>query len=218
MIVQIISLFNDPVEAYFSTSMMRKAAEIGAAEFRYIDLRDFGLGPRQQVDDTPYGGGDGMLLMVEPLHKAILHAKDYDPDAVVYITTPKGEVVSQQYVSAIADENRGMIIVCGRYEGEDVRVHKYIDRQFSIGQYILTGGELPAMVLTDAVIRLLPGVLGGETSAVDESFTQLGVLEYPQYTRPETYGGDTVPSILLSGNHALIQQWKLDQQITIDDA
>ncbi|MEK9195797.1 MAG: tRNA (guanosine(37)-N1)-methyltransferase TrmD [Patescibacteria group bacterium] len=208
MKIQIISLFNDPAKSYLSTSMMRKATDIGAVEFEYIDLRRFGLGPRNQVDDTPYGGGDGMLLMIEPLHKAILHAKSVDPDALVYLTTPKGKKLDQSYSSDIAKENTGMIIVCGRYEGEDARVMKYIDRPFSIGEYILTGGELPALVLIDSVVRLLPGVLGGETSAEKESFSDGDNLEHPHYTRPEVYDDQQVPDVLLSGNHAEIAKWR----------
>lgn len=208
MKIQIISLFNEPIISYFSTSMMRKAADIGVVEFSYIDLRMFGLGPRKQVDDTPYGGGDGMLLMIEPLHKAILHAKEVDPEANVFITTPKGRRIDQSYVRELAASSIGMIIVCGRYEGEDARVHKYIDQAFSVGDYILTGGELPAMILTDAVVRLLPGVLGGEMSSIDESFSEGSVLEYPHYTRPELYDGQAVPKVLLSGNHAEIAKWR----------
>ncbi|OGL30873.1 tRNA (guanosine(37)-N1)-methyltransferase TrmD [Candidatus Saccharibacteria bacterium RIFCSPHIGHO2_12_FULL_41_12] len=210
MKIQVISIFNDPIKSYLSTSMMRKATDIGAVEFGYIDLRDFGQGPRKQVDDTPYGGGDGMLLMVEPLHKAIGHAKKQDPKAKVYLTTPKAKKLTQAYCREIADEDTGMIIVCGRYEGEDARVLKYIDRSFSIGDYILTGGELPALVLTDSVVRLLPGVLGGETSAEKESFTDGETLEHPHYTRPEEYDGQKVPDVLLSGNHVQIAKWRKD--------
>lgn len=208
MKIQIISLFNEPAKSYLSTSMMRKASDIGAVEFAYIDLREFGLGPRKQVDDTPYGGGDGMVLMVEPLHKAILHAKSKDPEALVYLTTPKGKKLNQKMCKNLADQKRGMIIVCGRYEGEDARVMKYIDQTFSIGDYILTGGELPALVLIDSVVRLLPGVLGGETSAEKESFSDGDNLEHPHYTRPESYDGQKVPDILLSGNHAKIDKWR----------
>jgi len=208
MKIQIISLFNDPIKSYLSTSMMRKAIDIGAAEFEYVDLREFGIGPRKQVDDTPYGGGDGMLLMIEPLHKAILHAKSKDPDALVYLTTPKGKKLDQKMCRNLASQKNSMIIVCGRYEGEDARVLKYIDQTFSIGDYVLTGGELPALVLIDSVVRLLPGVLGGENSAVDESFTDGDVLVYPHYNRPEVYDGQKVPEVLLSGNHAQIAKWR----------
>ncbi|MEK7626117.1 MAG: tRNA (guanosine(37)-N1)-methyltransferase TrmD [Patescibacteria group bacterium] len=211
MKIQIISLFNDPAKSYLSTSMMRKATDIGVVEFEYIDLRDFGLGPRKQVDDTPYGGGDGMLLMVEPLHKAIMHAKSKDPQALVYLTTPKGKKLDQNMSKSIAKEANGMIIVCGRYEGEDARVMKYVDQPFSIGDFILTGGELPALVLVDSVVRLLPGVLGGETSAEEESFSDGDNLEHPHYTRPEVYDDQQVPDVLLSGNHAEIAKWRKEK-------
>ncbi len=211
MKIQIISLFNDPAKSYLSTSMMRKATDIGVVEFEYIDLRDFGLGPRKQVDDTPYGGGDGMLLMVEPLHKAILHARSNDPQARVYLTTPKGKKLDQNMSKSIAKEGNGIIIVCGRYEGEDARVMKYVDQPFSIGDFILTGGELPALVLVDSVVRLLPGVLGGETSAEEESFSDGKILEHPHYTRPEEYDEQKVPDVLLSGNHAEIAKWRKEK-------
>lgn len=212
MKIQIISLFNEPAKSYLSTSMMRKASEIGAVEFAYIDLREFGLGPRKQVDDTPYGGGDGMVLMVEPLHKAILHAKSEDPEALVYLTTPKGKKLNQKTCEVLANQQKGMIIVCGRYEGEDARVMKYVDQTFSIGDYILTGGELPALVLIDSVVRLLPGVLGGETSAEKESFSDGDNLEHPHYTRPESYDGQKVPGVLLSGDHSEIAKWREDKE------
>lgn len=208
MKIQIISLFSEPIKEYLSSSMMRKAADIGAVDFNYIDLRDFGLGPRKKVDDTPYGGGDGMLLMVEPLHKAIIYAKSKDPKGLVYLTTPKGEKLDQEMSKSISKEGKGMIIVCGRYEGEDARILKYVDRPFSIGDFILTGGELPALVLVDSVVRLLPGVLGGETSAEEESFSNGKILEHPHYTRPEEYDGQKVPNVLLSGNHAEILKWR----------
>lgn len=188
--------------------MLWKAKEIGAVEYEYIDLRQFGIGPRKTVDDVPYGGGDGMLLKPEPLFDAVEFAKKNDPEALVYFMGPRGERLQQSICREIAQANRGMIIICGRYEGIDERVMSLVDRTISIGDYVVTGGELPAMVLIDSVVRLIPGVLGGETSAEIESFSQDGQLEYPQYTRPEDFRGMKVPEILLSGNHALIAEWK----------
>lgn len=188
--------------------MLWKAKEVGAASYNYIDLRQFGLGPRKTVDDVPYGGGDGMLLKPEPLFAAIELAKKNDPDALVYFLGPRGERLKQSTCREIAEKNKGMIIICGRYEGIDERVMELVDRTISIGDYVVTGGELPAMVLIDSVVRLLPGVLGGETSAEIESFSEEGLLEYPQYTRPEEFRNMKVPKVLLSGNHALIQEWK----------
>lgn len=191
-----------------NTSMLFKAQDVSAVEFECINLRDFGLGLRKQVDDTPYGGGDGMLLKPEPLFAAVEKAKQNDPDAKVYLMTPRGERLRQPKVQAIAKEAKGLIIICARYEGYDERITKLVDEQLSIGDYVLTGGELPAMVLIDSVVRLLPGVLGGETSAEIESFSDGKTLEHPQYTRPEDFNGMKVPPVLLSGNHAEIEAWR----------
>lgn len=196
------------------TSMLYKAKEQGIVTFSYINLRDYGIGPRKQVDDTPYGGGDGMLLKPEPLFDAIKYAKKIDPEATVYFMGPRGERLTQKIAREISSEAKGMIIVCGRYEGIDERVMSLVDRTISIGDYVLTGGELPAMVLVDTVVRLLPGVLGGETSAENESFSTPEYLEHPHYTRPEEYRGMKVPDILLSGHHADIEKWRDDHSKT----
>jgi len=188
--------------------MLFKAKDKGIVEYSYVNLRDFGLGPRKTVDDTPYGGGDGMLLKPEPLFAAVEHAKGYDPVANVYLMTPRGERLVQQHAQDIADESRGMIIICARYEGYDERITMLVDRQMSIGDFVLTGGELPAMMLVDAVVRLIPGVLGGENSTKIESFSHADNLEFPQYTRPEDFRGMKVPDVLLSGNHAKIEAWR----------
>lgn len=188
--------------------MLWKAKEMGAAEYQYINLREYGLGTRKTVDDTPYGGGDGMLLKPEPLFAAIEIAKQQDPNACVYFMGPRGERLVQSIAGEIALDNKGMIIVCGRYEGIDERVMSLVDRTISVGDYVLTGGELPAMILVDAVVRLIPGVLGGEQSAVLESFSDGKTLEHPHYTRPEVFREMKVPEVLLSGNHAQIEKWR----------
>ncbi len=206
--IQIISLFPDMFQGVLGTSMMWKAQEQGAVEFRYINLRDFGIGPRKQVDDTPYGGGDGMLLKPEPLFAAIREAKEYDPSAIVVLPTPRGERWKQATAQQWSEEAEGLIFVCARYEGYDERVTSLIDRQVSIGDFVLTGGELPAMMMIDSIVRLLPGVLGGETSAQIESFSDGETLEYPQYTRPEEFEGMRVPDVLLSGHHGEIARWR----------
>jgi tRNA (guanine37-N1)-methyltransferase len=209
MKVQVITLFPDMFAGVLNNSMMWKAQEQGAVQFEYINLRDFGLGPRKQVDDTPYGGGDGMLLKPEPLVAAIAQAKANDPDALVMLPTPRGTVYKQSEAKELAASDKGLIIICPRYEGYDERVVPYIDRMFCIGNYVLTGGELPAMILIDSVVRLLPGVLGGETSADVESFQQDDKnIEFPQYTRPEEFRGAKVPDVLLSGHHAEIAKWR----------
>lgn len=195
-------------DGVLNTSMLYKAQNIGAVEFSYINLRDFGLGPRKQVDDVPYGGGDGMLLRPEPLFAAIEHAKQQDSHAKVYLMTPRGDRLRQPFVQGITKKQNGMILICARYEGYDERITTIVNHQVSIGDFILTGGELPAMVLIDSVVRLLPGVLGGETSAEIESFSDGETLEYPQYTRPETYKGMAVPEVLLSGHHFKIAEWR----------
>lgn len=192
-----------------NNSMLWKAQDRGAVEFSYINLRDFGLGPRQQVDDTPYGGGDGMLLKPEPLVAAIEHAKSVDPEALVLLPTPRGKEYKQSDAKELAARDKGLIIVCPRYEGYDERIVQYIDRLYCIGSYVLTGGELPAMIFIDSVVRLLPGVLGGETSAEIESFQDDDRnIEFPQYTRPEVFRGEQVPDVLLSGHHAEIAKWR----------
>jgi len=208
MKIQIISLFPEMFDGVLSASMLHKAQAAGLVSFSQINLRDFGLGPRRQVDDTPYGGGDGMLLRPEPLFSAVEKAKTIDPGAKVYLMTPRGKQFDQAMARSIAGQPDNMIIVCGRYEGYDERVVTLVDQQLSIGQYVLTGGELPAMVVIDAVVRLLPGVLGGKTSALIESFTDPGTLEYPQYTRPEEFRGLRVPEVLLSGHHQQIEDWR----------
>ncbi len=211
MKIQVITLFPEMFDNIFGTSMLWKASDKGIVEYSCINLREFGLGPRKQVDDTPYGGGDGMLLKPEPLFAAVEQAKKNDPTAKVYLMTPRGSRLRQPKVQAIAKEHSGLIIICGRYEGYDERITTLVDEQLSIGDYVLTGGELPAMVLIDSVVRLLPGVLGGESSAEIESFTDGETLEFPQYTRPEDFRGMKVPSVLLSGNHGQIEAWRKEQ-------
>lgn len=192
-----------------NASMLWKAQEQGAVEFNYINLRDFGLGPRKQVDDTPYGGGDGMVLKPEPIVAAIETAKKISPEAVVLLPTPRGKLYKQSEAKKLAADGKDLIVVCPRYEGYDERVTKFIDQQYCIGSYIMTGGELPAMIIIDSVVRLLPGVLGGETSAEKESFqADDESIEHAQYTRPEEFQGMKVPDVLLSGHHAEIEAWR----------
>lgn len=206
--IQVISLFPEMLEGVLNTSMMRKAQKEDIVEFMFINLRDFGVGPRKQVDDTPYGGGDGMLLKPEPLFTAINFALRTDPDAKVVLMTPRGKTWKQAMARDWADDPRGLIFVCARYEGYDERVTTIVDEQISVGDYVLTGGELPAMTVIDSIVRLIPGVLGGETSAEVESFSDDETLEFPQYTRPEVYNDLSVPEVLLSGNHADIAAWR----------
>ncbi len=212
MKVQIITLFPDMFSGVLNTSMLWKAQDRKIVNISYINLRDFGLGKRKTVDDTPYGGGDGMLLKPEPLAAAIEKAKANDPDAIVILPTPRGKLYKQSDAKHLATKSKGMILVCARYEGYDERVTKWMDKQYCIGNYVLTGGEIPAMVIIDSVIRLLPGVLGGEASTEIESFQQDDkTVEFPQYTRPEDFQGMKVPKVLLTGNHAEIAKWRKSQ-------
>lgn len=208
--IQTISLLPGMFEAVLNESMMWKAQDRSAVQFQHHSLRNFGIGPRRQVDDTPYGGGDGMLLKPEPLFAAIEAAKANDPEALVVLPTPRGETWSQRQAEQLADDSRGLIFVCARYEGYDERVTTLVDKQISIGSYVLTGGELPAMVVIDSVVRLIPGVLGGESSAAIESFSDGDNLEYPQYTRPADFRGMRVPEVLLNGHHGEIASWRTD--------
>lgn len=212
MKIQVITLFPEMFKGVFNNSMLWKAQDIKAVQFEYIDLRQFGLGPRKHVDDTPYGGGDGMLLKPEPLVAAIEQAKANDPDALVVLPTPRGEIFKQSTAKQLAADGKGLIIICPRYEGYDERVTEWVDKQFCIGNYVLTGGELPAMIVADSVVRLLPGVLGGETSAEIESFQEDDQnIEFPQFTRPEVFRDMKVPDVLLSGHHGEIAAWRKEQ-------
>lgn len=212
MKIQIITLFPEVMEPYLNASMLWKAKDRGIANYEFINLREFGLGPRKQVDDTPYGGGDGMLLKPEPLVTAIELAKSRSPDALVLLPTPRGTLYKQSEAKRLAADSRDLIIICPRYEGYDERVTQWVDRQYCIGNYVLTGGELPALAIIDSVVRLLPGVLGGETSADIESFQDDDAsIEYPQYTRPEEFRGLKVPEVLLNGHHAEIAKWRESQ-------
>lgn len=209
MKIQIITLFPEMFDGVFGASMLWKASDKGIVEYSCVNLRDFGKGPRKTVDDAPYGGGDGMVLMIEPLMKAVEYAKSIDPQAKVLLMTPRGNTWLQSKAKSYADSGHGVILICGRYEGYDERIVSVVDEQICIGNYVLTGGEIPAMIVTDSIVRLLPGVLGGETSAEVESFVvDDQTIEAPQYTRPEEFRGMTVPSVLLSGNHQEIAKWR----------
>ena len=182
----------------------------GIVEINAVNLRDYTHDRHQTVDDKPFGGGPGMLMKPEPLFEAVEALRK--DDTKVILTGPRGEQFSQKIASELAQESH-LVIVCGHYEVVDERVRKHlVDREISIGDYILTSGNLPAMVMCDALVRLMPGALGCDESDVDESFsTESGFLEYPQYTRPADFRGWTVPDVLLSGNHALIEKWRRNE-------
>lgn len=207
----IITLFREAIEPYLKTSMMWKATEKGLAQFDFVDLREFGLGPHKSVDDTPYGGGDGMLLRCEPVFAAIESVKAKDPSTKVILPTPVGETWNQELARQLAGGESSSChytILCPHYEGYDERILTLVDYKISLGHYVLTGGELPALIIIDSIVRLIPGVLGGENSAAIESFSDGDNLEYPQYTKPYDFRGMKVPDVLRSGNHGEIAKWR----------
>ncbi len=210
MKIQIITLFPEMFEQVLDNSMMWKAQNQGVVSFSLINLRDFGIGPRKTVDDTPYGGGDGMLLKPEPLFAAVEFAKKSSPNARVIAMTPSETVWNQQLAQNYAESSQDLIILCGRYEGFDARIFEIVDEKISIGKFVLTGGELPAMILIDSIVRLIPGVLGGEKSAEIESYSDGDNLEFPQFTRPADFRGMKVPEVLLNGHHAEIDKWRAE--------
>lgn len=218
----LITLFPEALQPYLDSSMLFKAQKQGIIAIDYVNLRDFGLGPHKSVDDTPYGGGDGMLLRCEPVFAAIESVKKSDPSAEVILPTPVGITWNQALARQFAEENAAAgpahedwhhyIILCPHYEGYDERILTIVDHPISLGNYILTGGELPALIIIDSVTRLLPGVLGGTNSAVIESFSDGDNLEFPQYTKPAEFRGMSVPEILLSGNHGEIAKWRAEHR------
>jgi len=217
MRINILTLFPEFFTSPLKTSMMLKAQKIKAVDFKIYSLRDFGLGIRKQVDDRPYGGGAGMVLRVDVAAKAITQIRSDDPKTKIFLLTPKGGVFSQKKAFKWQSKYRSITFVCGHYEGFDERIRSLVDGEVSIGNYILTGGEPAALVIADAIVRLIPGVLGDDESPKEESFSLAiqnsklkiqNLLEYPHYTRPEKFKNQSVPKVLLSGNHAEIKKWR----------
>ena len=202
-----ITLFPEFIEQATCFSIIKRAVEQGLLTVSCINPRDFTHDKHKTVDDTPFGGGVGMVLKVEPFAEAIKEAKRLLPNAAVVALCPGGNTLNQKIVEQFAEAGRDLIFLCGHYEGFDERIFAWVDEKISIGDYVLTGGELPALVLMDAVARYIPGVLGKEESASEESFSE-GLLEYPQYTRPVVFGNMEVPEVLRGGNHALIKEWR----------
>lgn len=209
MQIDVVSLFPSMFESVFTESIVKRAIESKAVEINIHNLRDWALDKHKMVDDRPYGGGPGMVLKVDVLHRAIEDLKKKNQNSKVILLTPQGEKYSQSITEQFSQE-KSLILITGHYEGFDDRIRKYVDQEISIGDYVLTGGEIPAMVIVDSVVRLLPGVLGDENSAPTDSFSSRK-LSHPQYTRPETYGGEEVPEVLLSGNHGQIKKWRQEQ-------
>ncbi|WP_026389721.1 tRNA (guanosine(37)-N1)-methyltransferase TrmD [[Acholeplasma] multilocale] len=205
----IITLFPGIIKSYISESIIKKAADKSLIELEVVDLRDFTDLPHNQVDEYQYGGGRGMVIMPDPVVKAIESVKT--EGSIVILTTPQGKTWEQQDAKDYSKDYNHIIILCGHYEGFDERVLKYVDAEVSIGDYVLTGGELPALILLDSVTRLLPGVINKE-SHEQESFEN-NLLDYPVYTKPVDFRGDKVPDVLLSGHHANIQKFRDEQQL-----
>jgi tRNA (guanine37-N1)-methyltransferase len=194
------------------TGLVGRAFQTGVADLRLRDLRDYGKGPHRQVDDSPFGGGAGMVLCVEPLHRAIVDARARTQGPVVLLD-PGGVPFNQTRAQALAQEP-GMTLLCGRYEGFDARVRRYVDMELSVGDFVLSAGDPAGFCLVDAVVRLLPGVLGNPASLHEESFAQ-NLLEYPQFTRPAEYDGAVVPEVLRSGDHAAVLAWRRQEAMRL---
>ena len=219
MLIDIVTLFPEMFAGVFGESIIKRAVERNILQIRFTQLRDFAFNKHRQVDDSPFGGGAGMVLKPEPVYLAVrdvLAKSDENFSRKIIITDPGGEVFTQAKAKELAALDQ-IIFVCGHYEGFDARIYDLADELISIGDYVLTGGELPAMVIVDAVARMLPNVLGSAESALTDSFFG-GMLGYPQYTRPRDFEGKLVPEVLLSGNHAEIKKWRVNQALNLTRA
>lgn len=207
-----VTLFPEQIEEAAGHSIIKRAVEKGLIEISCINPRDFTTDRHRTVDDTPFGGGAGMVLKPEPMVAAIRKAREELPDARVIAMCPGGRTLKQDIVEEYAASGQNLIFVCGHYEGFDERIFHWVDEKLSIGDYVLTGGEMPALIVMDAVARFIPGVLGKLASAEEDSFST-GLLEYPQYTRPVDFEGLEVPEVLRNGNHVLIQNWRYKESL-----
>lgn len=203
----IVTIFPEMFTSVFDASILQRAQKAQKIEIRFLNPRAYTTDKHHAVDDTPYGGGPGMVMKVEPLVRALRSIAKRSKHRII-VCSAKGKRLTQQQVQQWAESTKQLIIVCGHYEGIDERIMDYADEEISIGDYVMTGGELAAMVIVDSVARLLPGVLGKDESSHEESHSISGELEYPQYTRPEIFDGKKVPSVLLSGHHANISAWR----------
>lgn len=210
----VITIFPQIIHAYLKLSILKKAIEGNLIDVKVYDLRDYTTDKHRMVDDYPYGGGPGMVMKVEPFYNAYKSLVADGIDRFVVLLTPQGKTFNQEMALEFKERRERIVLLCGRYEGIDERVKELIvDEEVSIGDYVLTGGELPALVIIDTVSRLMPDVLGDNESSVDETFS-MGLLEYPQYTRPPEFMGLKVPDVLLSGNHNLIRQWRMKEAVS----
>ena len=216
MQIDIITLFPEMFGGVFGESIIKRAIEKKILEINFVQLRDFAFDKHRQVDDSPFGGGSGMVLKPEPVYRAVrsvLKNSDENFSRKIIIPDPSGEVFNQKKAKELAKFDR-LIFICGHYEGFDARIYDLADEIISIGDYVLTGGEIPVMAIVDSVARMLPNVLGSEESAVTDSFFNK-ILGFPQYTRPRDFEGKTVPEILLSGHHEKIKKWREEQAMKI---
>ena len=208
MKISILSLFPNMFDGFLKESIIKRAIDKQIVEIEVINFREYSVLNNNQVDDTPYGGGAGMVLMCEPIYHALEAIKT--PDSLTILLTPDGKVYNQTFAQELSSRNH-IILICGHYEGFDERIRSFVDLELSVGDYVLTGGEIPAMAIADSVIRLLDGVITKE-SAENESFNNK-LLDYPVYTKPRDFNGMTVPEVLLSGDHKKIAEWRKSEQI-----
>ena len=219
MKVDVLTIFPEFFGQVFEFGIIRRAKLASLVEINVLDIREFTTDKHRMVDDRPFGGGDGMVLKPEPIFAAVeslvgtCNKADYPSGTRVMLLTPQGQPLKQAVVKEIADKSEHLVLICGRYEGVDERVNEVlVTDEISIGDYVLSGGEPAAVVLVDSITRLLPGALGSETSAVNESFSS-GILDYPHYTRPAEFSGMRVPDVLLNGNHAEIEKWRREKAL-----
>jgi tRNA (guanine37-N1)-methyltransferase len=208
----VLTLFPDILTAYLNESILKRARENKLLDVTLVNIREFTSDVHRTVDDYPFGGGAGMVFKPEPIFRAMDHLNEDGEARKVILLSPQGVPFDQKKAESFSRETKRLTFICGRYEGIDERVKNLVDEEVSIGDYVMTGGELAALVIIDAVTRLIPGVVGDEQSVVDESFSS-GLLEYPQYTRPREFRGMNVPDVLLSGNHEEIRQWRRKQSL-----
>jgi tRNA (guanine37-N1)-methyltransferase len=223
MKIHLLTIFPNIFSSYLSEGILKRAIDSGQVELSIRNIRDWTIDRHRTVDDSPYGGGAGMLMKIEPLYKAIDEIAGNwkgNKQKKVILMSASGKKWKQAEAKKYSEKIEEMLIICGRYEGVDARIKKFIDQEISIGDYVLTGGELPALIVIDSISRLLPGVLGNSESPVEESHSQEGILEYPQYTRPEVFEANgkklRVPKVLIQGNHAKIKAWREEHQKKLD--
>lgn len=210
MKITVLTLFPEMIKPLLNSSILKRAQDQQLVDFEIINYRDFSTNKHKTVDDTPYGGGAGMVLSVEPIYYALTSIENYET-AYKILLTPQGKTYNQELANKLVYKEN-LILICGHYEGFDDRIRDYVDVEISIGDYVLTGGEIGALAIIDSVVRMVPGVIGDEGSYINDSFYS-GLLDYPQYTKPRDFKGKKVPEVLLNGNHKLIDKWRKEKQI-----